>query len=109
MTPEQAKELLPIIKAFAYGKTIQYRRHAGSEWADMDAPAFNQKPENYRIKPEIMQVKAWIVVNRSTGRVLRDPGECSMFYSKESAEHRRSRTTYPDEWAVVEMAGSYER
>lgn len=109
MTPSQAKELLPIIEAFANGKKIQYRRHAGSEWADMDAPAFNKKPEDYRIKPEIKQVKAWLIISRSTGRALRDPGECSTFYSKENAEYRRGRTTCPDEWVVVEMSGNYER
>ena len=33
MTREQAKEILPIIQAFAEGKKIQYRNHS-DEWID---------------------------------------------------------------------------
>ena len=34
MTREEAKELLPIIQAFAEGKTIQYEASDG--WIDLD-------------------------------------------------------------------------
>ena len=46
MTREEAKELLPIIQAFAEGKTI--------EWQDLIAGSkkFDCKPSCYRIKPE---------------------------------------------------------
>lgn len=46
MTREEAKELLPIIQAFAEGKTI--------EWKDLvvESPHFDCKPSCYRIKPE---------------------------------------------------------
>ena len=52
MTREEAKELLPIIKAFAEGKVIQCRSIISNEWRDFDEPAFNGLPDNYRIKPE---------------------------------------------------------
>ncbi len=53
MTPQQAKELLPIITAFAEGKTIEFKSHKGI-WSDcirceLD---FSNLPECYRIKPE---------------------------------------------------------
>lgn len=51
MTREEAKELLPIIKAFAEGKTIQFRV-GDNKWKDMDKPFFGECPSNYRIKPE---------------------------------------------------------
>ena len=54
MTREQAKELLPIIQAYAGGKTIQYR-NAECEWEDMPIGAnlsFADAPSEYRIKPE---------------------------------------------------------
>lgn len=54
MTREEAKELLPIIQAFAEGKTIQYR-NAECEWEDMPIGAnlsFADAPSEYRIKPE---------------------------------------------------------
>ena len=50
MTREQAKELLPIIQAWAEGKTIQFLD--GGKWADVYETDFYQSPDKYRIKPE---------------------------------------------------------
>jgi len=51
---ERAKELLPIIQAFAEGKTIETRGGPGGEWhrvkTDWELP-FDLECE-YRIKPE---------------------------------------------------------
>lgn len=50
MNREQAKELLPIIKAFAEGKTIQVQE--GIDWCYLRNNAdFNLNPSRYRIKP----------------------------------------------------------
>ena len=46
MTREEAKELLPIIQAFAEGKTIQFRER------DIEEPSFDGCINEYRIKPE---------------------------------------------------------
>ncbi len=52
MTPQKAKELLPIIQAFAEGKKIQIRAHRGNEdWKDISDTRF-WDDEEYRIKPE---------------------------------------------------------
>ena len=54
MTREEAKELLPIIKAFAEGKEIQYR-NSFNEWIDIkknEGLSFIKTPLDYRIKPE---------------------------------------------------------
>ena len=52
MTREEAKELLPIIQAFAEGKTIEIGDNLG--WKDLiiESPKFDCKPSCYRIKPE---------------------------------------------------------
>ena len=50
MTREEAKELLPIIQAWAEGKTIQFLD--GGKWADVYETDFYESPEGYRIKPE---------------------------------------------------------
>lgn len=53
MNRQQAKELLPIMQAFAEGKTIQY--YYGDNWVDISpdgAVDFSDNPSNYRIKPE---------------------------------------------------------
>ena len=51
MTREEAKELLPIIQAFAEGKNIQYKDDM-DRWVDIKNPSFKSFFE-YRIKPEI--------------------------------------------------------
>ena len=50
MKRKNVKELLPIIKAFAEGKQIQFFN--GGAWIDMEYPNFSEEPSLYRIKPE---------------------------------------------------------
>lgn len=70
MNREEAKKLLPVIQAFAEGKTIECRTKQGTistripnEWAEMDEIGFWNGIE-YRIKPE------------STYRPFKDAEEC---------------------------------
>ena len=49
MTREEAKELLPIIQAFADGKTIQL--FTNGIWEGAENPSFEEL-SRYRIKPE---------------------------------------------------------
>ena len=53
MTREEAKQLLPIIQAFAEGKAIESRCIKGDKslWYDDEDPSFDNDLE-YRIKPE---------------------------------------------------------
>ena len=50
MTREEAKELLPIIQAWAEGKNIQFI--SDGEWRDINQADFTCYPDKYRIKPE---------------------------------------------------------
>ena len=50
MTREEAKELLPIIQAWAAGKNIQFL--SDGEWHDINKADFTCYPDKYRIKPE---------------------------------------------------------
>ena len=50
MTREEVKELLPIIQAFAEGKTIQYNFNEG--WRDVNIENLLGDISKYRIKPE---------------------------------------------------------
>jgi len=52
MTREQAKQLLPIIQAFAEGKTIEYRKDPSDDWGSLTSYNFNDPLGCYRIKPE---------------------------------------------------------
>ena len=54
MNRKEAKELLPIIQAFAEGKEIESRCIKGDKslWYDDEDPSFDNDLE-YRIKPEI--------------------------------------------------------
>ena len=54
MTREEAKELLPIMQAYAEGKTIQFKIDGFTDWTDVDTINLepNSKRGKYRIKPE---------------------------------------------------------
>lgn len=54
MERNQAKQLLPVIQAYAEGKTIQSRYIKGdtSLWYDNENPSFDDDDLEYRIKPE---------------------------------------------------------
>ena len=51
MNQNQAKELLPIIKAFSEGKVIQIKQTSG-EWIRFSNISFDGNPKFYRVKPE---------------------------------------------------------
>ena len=50
MTREEAKEMLPVIQAWADGKIIQVREKG--RWVELCIDDFNRSPDMYRIKPE---------------------------------------------------------
>ena len=50
MDRNQAKELLPVIKAFSEGKVIETK--IGSGWISIENISFAGNPDSYRIKPE---------------------------------------------------------
>ena len=50
MTIEEAKEMLPIIQAWADGKTIQVKEKG--RWVELCIDDFTRSPDRYRIKPE---------------------------------------------------------
>lgn len=52
MNRERAKELLPIIQAYAEGKTVEYFSSLGTEWHELTDPLFFDASIEYRIKPE---------------------------------------------------------
>ena len=52
MNRQEAKQLLPIIQAFAEGKTIQIKAIDGIWYDDEDVVKFDSNPQNYRIKAE---------------------------------------------------------
>ena len=52
ITREDAKKLLPIIKAYVEGKEIQFF-NCTEEWVDRETLSFDNEPHRYRIKPEL--------------------------------------------------------
>ena len=79
MTREHAKELLPIITAFANGEDVEFHR-LDVGWTTIVSPSFDSEPANYRIAPKPRKV--W--VNEYPH------GELRMHPSKEAAEERAS-------------------
>lgn len=60
MTPQRAAELLPIITAFAEGKSVECRGKAGGEWERMDDPRWTDACD-YRIakSPSELWIVSW--------------------------------------------------
>lgn len=52
MTREEAKKLLPIIKAFSDGETIQHLDIINDKWEDVDEFVYHGSVKSYRIKPK---------------------------------------------------------
>ena len=50
MTRVEAKELLPIIRAYSEGKTVEYFKDG--EWTELKYPQFSGCFDKYRIKPD---------------------------------------------------------
>ena len=71
MTREEAKELLPIIQAFAEGKTIQSKQinAPDKEWRDIEECNF-LRDHSYRIKPKYRpfrtQEECWEEMHKHT-------------------------------------------
>lgn len=51
MTREEARQLLPIIKAFSEGRVIQMKT-VDKGWQDIHFASFDSATKDYRIKPE---------------------------------------------------------
>ena len=66
MNRKEAKELMPIIQAFAEGKTIRYYDSLIdiADWEDCENPNFENLTYKFRIKPE------------TTYRPFKDAEEC---------------------------------
>ena len=55
MTRKEAKDYLPIIKAYSEGKVVQAKLITSGEWVDIDNEeelTLSCPPSDYRIKPE---------------------------------------------------------
>lgn len=49
MNRQEAKQILPIIQAFAEGKTVEYQ-NVYRKWIEVKNPAFSEHYTEYRIK-----------------------------------------------------------
>lgn len=63
MTKEHAQKCLHLIKAFAEGKTIQFRYGSSDNWIDGTDITFSLPPEQYRIKPEPIKQEFYYITH----------------------------------------------
>ena len=57
MNRDEAKQLLPIIQAFAEGKETQFYSEILEQWEPLHNPNFSKHPNQYRIKPETIKIE----------------------------------------------------
>lgn len=63
MKPDHIKKLLPILNAYAEGKTIQYKIEGdmSAAWRDSYGElSFTNSPESYRIKPAGIKYRKYL-------------------------------------------------
>jgi len=79
MNREQAKQLLPIIKAFADGADVQYMT---SKWNDANDPTFYQGVQ-WRIRPKPLE--RWVLIGAG-GSDLNEPAFLSSELASEAGD-----------------------
>ena len=105
MNRDKAKQLLPVISAFANGESIQLFDRCMKEWVDVEDPEFRMDAGQYRIKPK-KQI-AYMLVSRDTGRlslhrVFPSEEEAISFIEKGVAGCAFTPTTYGVKRVVLE-------
>lgn len=76
MNKHNAKEFLPLVQALADGETIQVKTDEDPViWLNIDCPAFDKTPEDYRIKPRTININGIEVPEP-----MREPPECDSRY-----------------------------
>lgn len=98
MNRHQVKELLPIMQAFAEGKTIQVKDKYNIWHDDKDELLFNLGFQDYRIKPEIKyrpftnKYECWheMLKHRSFGWIKTISPEDISYYITEISENALS-------------------
>lgn len=80
MTRNEVKKLLPIIKAFSEGETIQHLDIINDKWEDVDEFVYHGSVKSYRIKPD----------SQSKYRPFKNAEECW----KEMQKHQPFGWTY---------------
>jgi hypothetical protein len=72
MDRERAKELLPIIQAFAEGKAIQWRWRTHTPWLPVLClgDLFDTEGFEYRIKPEPSKPREWWINEYKRGETF---------------------------------------
>ena len=109
MTREEAKELLPIIQAFAEGKTIQYETRDG--WIDLDALyPHSDILSKYRIKPE-QKCRPFKSQEECWGEILKH--ECyGWVKSKDNNDRRHISSIQKDDednaWFIIVSFGGID-
>jgi hypothetical protein len=96
VTRDEAKQLLPIITAYANGETVQFKTF--DRWEDYeigDAPDFTASPSSYRIKPKPLEY--WAVVNKNGAVVHWYYCEC------DAVSHAASNNVWGSGWRAVHM------
>jgi hypothetical protein len=85
MNRNRAKELLPIIQAFADGKAIQFRVSEDYPWSEgaSDCLTFGHDME-YRIKPESMEL--WVIFDKD-GDMVEAMLSCEGWDKAQAEEH----------------------
>jgi hypothetical protein len=107
MTRQEAKELLPIMQAYADGKTIEFWcPPKGWVSLDMDEPIFAQDPDRYRIKPE-PKLRPWNMPEVPIGALARKKDGTMRTIICTATPHGTNLGNYADTLRCFEYSDDY--
>jgi hypothetical protein len=69
MNKQTAQQYLPLIQAFAEGRTLQYKDSLNNKWLDATDLSFALAPERYRIKPEPIKQEFYYIIHKDDNTI----------------------------------------
>ena len=104
MNKQTAQQYLPLIKAFAEGRTLQYKDSLNNKWLDATDLSFALAPERYRIKPEPIKQEFYYIGHKH-GKI---PVGYSLYAYKDlsGAQEYLKKIDPTGEWYVIMHANA---
>jgi len=66
MNKQTAQQYLPLIKALAEGKQLQYKHSFDNKWRDTTDLSFALASDRYRIKPEPIKQEFYYILHKDS-------------------------------------------
>lgn len=81
--PEQVEEIIAVMRAWADGAVIEYRRYGAIQWKIVTYPLWNWSDCEYRVRAAADDMVDWSLINPKYRYMARDEDNTFWFYVNE--------------------------